>query len=156
MGQINFTKRLPKFTSEASFFFFFNIEDENEWGKSTEEIKNNSICNKWRKHTRTEETGENKRVWERKWRRITSTEMSAMHNELKGIKSPKYREKPVAELRTDLSFPESTLHWLARSAALAFQSLAEGGSLISCRHPENRSCFTIISLIVCKPIPKFH
>lgn len=43
--------------------------------------------------------------------------MSVMHDKLKVIKSPKYRDKPVAEIRTDLSFPDSMLHWLYRSAA---------------------------------------
>lgn len=31
--------------------------------------------------------------------------MSVMHDVLKVIKSPKYRDKPVAEIRTALHFP---------------------------------------------------
>lgn len=36
--------------------------------------------------------------------------MSVMHDVLKVIKSPRYRDKPVAEIRIALHFPVSVLH----------------------------------------------
>lgn len=73
----------------------------------------------------------------------------------RGTTSSKGKASGRDKNRPELSWEHLTLACQERCLGIS-ESLAEGGSLISCRHPENRSCFTIISLIVCKPIPNFH